>query len=86
MKIGNNCILKLNQHTESVKSVCYSNDEKYIISSSKDTNIKIFSVEKNETIKIINNLDKILCLAVNNIVNLLASGGRDKTIRSKLNI
>jgi WD40 repeat protein len=80
--IGNSCSFKIHQHKYCVKSVIFSNDDEYILSCSNDSKIHVYFTRTGKKIHSFSqNTDKVLSLAFSKKQPILASGGKDKSIR-----
>lgn len=82
LQIGNSCILCINRHSDCAKSVVFSNDDQYIVSASNDKTINVHKIPDGELIHTFReNTDKVLTLAYSKVRALMASGGRDTSVR-----
>ena len=75
-------IATLRGHTSSVKSVIFTDDNRYLISGSSDCNIKFWNLaKKKEEFWLKDHTKSINCLKVNKLGNLLVSGSGDFKVK-----
>ncbi|KAG0239631.1 hypothetical protein BGX31_002604 [Mortierella sp. GBA43] len=71
----------LKGHTKRVTSVAYSPKYNQVASGSKDTTIRLWSVETSDCIHVLKTEHKVLALAYSPAGDFIASGGEDKAIQ-----
>jgi WD40 repeat protein len=76
-----NLLKCFNQHTELITSICVTEDSKKLISSSKDTTIKIWDIETGECLKTLDDHKKSVNCIISIPNNKFISGSWDKTIK-----
>jgi WD40 repeat protein len=73
-------IEELNKHYDSVNSICYSNDGKYLFSGSSDKTVRAWDLTENKSSVLFSHETEVLAVAANPEGNYIASGSRDGMI------
>ena len=71
----------IDAHDRKVTGICFSNDEKYVFSSSWDETLKQWSVQDQQLVKTFTGHDReVTCVTVSSDDRYLFSGSKDRLV------